>query len=262
FSHVNQTGLDRNGYLVTVFLIKKKNEIMYYILHYFRDPNIANVLELLLTELDPAVRTHKYSDVLQFATQNYTGKIDGKVSHEKPGERSLNSPLFRRTHSSPIWFGATEVGRVGAQLAMTSRKQEWWILKEEYVACVVMWVSSISSFIAASALIAFNTRTVVAITKSKLIQLRSAIGVNGKRGAQPEQSTVLKVDRLRDRTGRNILQLTRSNNKRLTRLLQVVVFLQQQTRVKPAHLLLDRPLAGTSFSRMSCVSNVFEITKS
>ena len=37
-------------------------------------------------------------------------------------------------------------------------KQEWWTLKEEYVACVVMWVSSISSFIAASALIAFNTR--------------------------------------------------------------------------------------------------------
>lgn len=100
--------------------------------------------------------------------------------------------------------------------------------------------------------------TVVAITKSKLIQLRSAIGVSAKLGVEPERSTVLTVDRLIDRTGPNILQPARSNNKRLTKLLQVVVFLQQPTRVKPACLLLDRPLAGTSFSRMSCVSNVFK----
>uniref|UniRef100_A0A1J3I388 Uncharacterized protein n=2 Tax=Noccaea caerulescens TaxID=107243 RepID=A0A1J3I388_NOCCA len=125
-----------------------------------------------------------------------------------------------------------------------------------------MWASSTSSSIVASALTAFNTRTVVAITKSKLIQLRSAIGVSAKQGIEPEQSTVLTVDRLRDRTGRSILQLIKSSSKRLTKSqLPVVVFLQLPTRVKPAYLLLDRPLAGTSFSRMSCVSQVFEITK-
>ncbi|CAF2174848.1 unnamed protein product, partial [Brassica rapa] len=242
FSHVDQTGLDRNGSWKDIFYQIKLDQILSVVTFFFeKKTQLLIILEVLLNELDSVVRTHKYFDVLQYTTQKYAGDDRWKVFHEGSGERSLNSPLFRRTHWSPIWFGATEVGRVGAQLG----KQEWWTLKEEYVACVVMWVSSISSFIAASALIAFNTRTVVAITKSKLIQLKSAIGVNGKRGAQPEQSTVLKVDRLRDRTGRNILQLTRSNNKRLTRLLQVVVFLQQPTRVKPAHLLRDRPLAGT-----------------
>lgn len=107
-----------------------------------------------------------------------------------------------------------------------------------------------------------DTGTVVAITKSKLIQSRSVIGVSVKQKVEPEQNTVLMVDRLRDRTGRNILHLiTKSNSKRLTKPL-VVVFLQQPTREKLACLLLDRPLVGTSFSRMLCVSNVFEITKS